>query len=226
MLKNIFSYVTHKLTHLLVSFIGPYYLEALFNIIIKRKNNKQILPISLKEKHIKNARLVIDRYEQLYLLPKNVVCAEIGVEYGIYSQKILDIVKPKKLYLIEINKTHCLKLQNKFAKSIKDGVVEIINKDSNEAYNLFNDNLFDFIYIDGSHTYEDCKSDLENFYKKVKVDGLIILNDYIIYSWMGSQFYGVMQATNEFCHRYNYEIIYYTLNTNDYKDVILRKIKD
>ena len=36
------------------------------------------------------------------VLPKNSICAEIGVQDGINVERILNISKPKKLYLIDL----------------------------------------------------------------------------------------------------------------------------
>jgi cephalosporin hydroxylase len=49
------------------------------------------------------------------------------------------------------------------------------------SYNVvdeFEDNSFDFIYIDASHTYEDTKKDIELYLPKVKKGGIIGGHDY------------------------------------------------
>ena len=47
--------------------------------------------------------------------------------------------------------------------------------------NFFNKNTiqFDFIYIDGSHTLEDIKNDLENSHKFIMKNGIIWCDDYL-----------------------------------------------
>ena len=37
----------------------------------------------------------------LEMMPKNSVCAEIGVNQGQFSKEILEVVQPKKLHLID-----------------------------------------------------------------------------------------------------------------------------
>ncbi len=52
---------------------------------------------------------------------------------------------------------------------------------------------FDFVYLDGCHTYENVRNELTRFYPLIKNDG-----------WIGGHdidFYGVMQAVGEFCHK-------------------------
>ena len=55
----------------------------------------------IKEKHVENVKVVIDRVELLKRLPKNAIVAEIGVGDGELSEKISSIVRPKVLYLID-----------------------------------------------------------------------------------------------------------------------------
>ncbi len=189
-------------------------------------SNPLTLPLELNKKHIQHAQLVVNRTEQLHLLPKNSTVVEIGVQFGHYSKKILEIVTPSNRYLVEINKKYCKNLRKKFKKYIQEGIVEIINESSFTAHERFPEKYFDFIYIDGNHSYTAASKDIKNFYKKIKDGGFMVLNDYILYDYIRPHLnpYGVMQAVNEFCINNNWEIIYYTLNTNDFKDVILREI--
>ena len=63
----------------------------------------------------------------------------------------------------------------------KDFVLEIENES------------LDFVYIDGDHTYEGCKSDIELWLPKVKKGGYIGGHDYL-----AQCFLGVVTAVNEF----------------------------
>ena len=49
---------------------------------------------------------------------------------------------------------------------------------ANAVITSFPDNYFDFVYIDGDHSYEGSKSDLKNYYPKVKRGGVISGHDY------------------------------------------------
>ena len=48
---------------------------------------------------------------------------------------------------------------------------------SSEASEIIKDNFFDFIFIDGDHTYEIVKQDILNFSKKLKSDGILCGHD-------------------------------------------------
>ena len=150
------------------------------------------------------------RTELLDLLPKNSVGAEIGVHKGDFSARILDIVNPKKLYLIDpwlcfdedtydnswYGKTTAQKeLDNRY-ESVKNKFstnnnVSILRKLSYNAANDIPDNSLDFVYIDGDHTFKGVCADFDAFYPKVKKGGYICGDDYTNKSWWGS---GVIDA--------------------------------
>ncbi|GFE71053.1 hypothetical protein CFPU101_36630 [Chroococcus sp. FPU101] len=151
-------------------------------------------------------------------MQKKAICAEIGVYKGEYSQKILQITQPLKLHLIDpwqyqedkMYQKACYgqlsggqllleqkyeNVVNQFAKEINLGQVVIHREYSNEIYSQFEDNYFDWIYIDGNHLYEFVKQDLELYYDKVKKGGFITGDDYGKGGWWQG---GVTKAVNEF----------------------------
>ena len=54
--------------------------------------------VSLSRDHVARARLVASREELLEFMPRGGVVAEVGVADGNFSQRILDIVKPRTLH--------------------------------------------------------------------------------------------------------------------------------
>lgn len=63
---------------------------------------------------------------------------------------------------------------------------------SNKVINKFDDDYFDFIYIDASHRYEDVKRDIQTFLPKLKKNGIMAGHDYHEEKWPG-----VTNAVNE-----------------------------
>lgn len=55
--------------------------------------------------------------------------------------------------------------------------VEPVKSLSSEAVKMFEDNFFDFIFIDGDHKYEACLEDITMWYQKLKPDGIISGHD-------------------------------------------------
>ena len=51
--------------------------------------------------------------------------------------------------------------------------------DSSEELSKFDNNYFDWVYIDANHLYEHVIKDLNIANQKIKKNGLIVCNDYI-----------------------------------------------
>lgn len=167
-------------------------------------------------------RIIGKEHPRSFLLrkmPKGSVCAEIGCWKGKFSNEILAQVRPKKLYLIDpyryvasyedswyggdkISQDELDKIfqsvQTKFSEPIQKGQIEMIRKNSLEAHAQFQDEYFDWVYIDGDHTYEFVKKDLENFFPKTKVGGFICGDDYATPGWWED---GVTKAVDEFVQK-------------------------
>lgn len=71
--------------------------------------------------------------------------------------------------------------------------VQKMKMSGNEAIEHIEDESLDLVYIDGLHTYEGCKNDIEKWLPKIKPGGYIAGHDY------GSKhFPGVKEAVDEF----------------------------
>jgi hypothetical protein len=66
---------------------------------------------------------------------------------------------------------------------------------SEEASRKFKDNSLKFVFLDGSHEYEDVKKDIQNWLPKIKIGGVLAGHDY--YVSQTDWFPGVKQAVNE-----------------------------
>jgi len=62
--------------------------------------------------------------------------------------------------------------------------IKTLRLTSDDAADVLKDELFDFIYIDGIHTYEQVKIDIENYLPLVKPGGIIGGHDYVG-PWVG-----------------------------------------
>jgi hypothetical protein len=177
-----------------------------------------------------------ENIRRLFLLdrmPKNGICCEIGVWRGEFSEYILRETKPKELHLIdpwEYYEDYSRKKGNKDGQEgmeysyditlyrFKDKPeVQIHRGPSSEVLPFFDNEYFDWVYIDGNHDYDYVKKDLELAYDKVKVGGYITGDDY----WSDGKYkQPLKQAVDEFIDKYNVEILH--LGTNH--QYILRKL--
>jgi hypothetical protein len=179
--------------------------------------------------------LNINRKELISLLPTNKVCAEIGVATGKFSFHILKSNRPKKLYLIDswenfdlgyndsnmvLNDEHEQRYLMVREKIKKFNNVEIIRKRSCDAFEIFPDNYFDWIYIDGDHSFSGCYNDLKLAALKVKSEGFICGHDYLADGFFREGF-GVNEAVNLFVKEKKLELL--LTNEKDYKSYIIGK---
>jgi predicted O-methyltransferase YrrM len=56
--------------------------------------------------------------------------------------------------------------------------IQTLTMTSDAAADILNEDMFDFIYLDGLHTYEGVKTDIINYLPKVKQGGVIGGHDY------------------------------------------------
>ena len=131
------------------------------------------------------------------------VGAEIGVSGGNYSYKILAESQLSHLFSVDLWKVgsaeysqlQYLKACNKLAEFRTR--VSLIRQPSPEAASIFNNNYFDFIYIDAGHTYKAVTNDIAAWWPKLKPGGIFAGHDY----WLGKpkgNNNGVQEAVVEF----------------------------
>lgn len=152
---------------------------------------------------------------------------ELGVQKGEFSKRLLSTWTGKKLFLIDcwekqnnyddianVSSQEQIQNYNTTVKNVSEFSkrTKIIKKFSADAANDFEDNFFDFIYLDGDHSYEGVKKDLEIWYPKLKNGGLFCGHDFIdgkVQNTETGQYlgdFGVKSAVLEFARNYGYEV--------------------
>jgi hypothetical protein len=188
-------------------------------------------PAKLRSRHIKHLRVVTTRIKLLALLPSNGIAAEAGVDEGNYSENILTLNRPKRLHLIDswsserFGEDKFNKIQSRFRAEVESGQVVINRGVSYDELGKFPDAYLDWVYLDTSHAYEDTAKELEVSRLKVKADGLIAGHDYTTGNIRRGLRYGVIQAVNEFCLKYDWEMIYLTHEPSRYLSYVIRRMK-
>ncbi len=155
-------------------------------------------------------------------MPQRGAVAEIGVDLGDFSEKILAITRPRELHLIDPwtiesgeyrqrsteaanpapesprgldSVARYALVRDRFASDITGGTVVLHRADSVAAAEEFADGHFDWVYIDGNHSYEFVRQDLELYYSKLKPGGFMVCDDY---HHAGFWEDGVTRAADEF----------------------------
>jgi hypothetical protein len=120
-------------------------------------------------------------------LVENSVGAEIGTWLGKNAHRIVALLKPKDLYLVDTWKTDdnsdgypCGDVEKKIVedKFANNESVHIIQAKSEDACGMFGDNSLDWVYIDANHTKIEVMKDIAYWLPKVKNGGIIGGHDY------------------------------------------------
>lgn len=172
----------------------------------------------------------------LPLLPKGGIGAEIGVLKGEFSTLLLRACAPARLHLIDpwleqtgdykfdISNTPQVQQDSLyhhvsmvFAGEIASQRVVLHREYSDQAADRFPANYFDWIYVDGNHTYEAVQSDLRKFAPKMKDTGFILGDDFINSSFYTKMKFGVVEAVQDFVRSEGYEFV---LLTQDWRYIL------
>jgi hypothetical protein len=170
-----------------------------------------------------------DRIDLLRAMPQGGVVAEVGVFKGNFSQRILEIVQPQWLHLIDPwvhqdiplwqgrgNEDHLdflREVQRRFQPEVYNRRVIIHQGFSLDVLALFPDHYFDWVYLDGDHCFETVRAELTLCDRKVKPDGLILGHDFIkpeLYPPSHHARLGVVPAVRDFCSNSDWELVFQT----------------
>lgn len=159
------------------------------------------------------------------LVPKGHSICEIGVFRGAFSQQIRDTLKPKRLILIDPfdgrmisgdadgNNVEAADLPLIYVKMVDgllgDPAVMILRGRSEEMLPRLRGDSLDCVYIDGDHSYEGVKQDLEMAWRIVRPGGYLCGHDYETNLEKTNNVYdfGVKRAVDEFCEAKGVKIL-------------------
>ena len=142
------------------------------------------------------------------MLPKHTVGAEIGVWTGKFTKQVLDIVRPEQFHLVDPyifmpqypnrwyggSRAKSQAAMDKIFEDVKRrfgplSCIHIHRVKAANAASRFTDAFFDWVYIDGDHSYKEVKKDIKNYLPLVKPGGLLCGDDW--------QLPSVQRAVNE-----------------------------
>lgn len=164
----------------------------------------------------------------------SIVAAQVGVERGLNATEMLQSMNFDKLYLIDDYAPYTDYLGGFCPQEIQDQVyqwmfknlspyldkVVFITKSSMLASTLFQDEFFDFIYIDGNHNYDNVKQDMSLWYPKVKKGGILSGHDFDPRNVTRQD---VAEAVKDFCKENKLEYKVFPYEQINYSDWVIVK---
>lgn len=152
-----------------------------------------------------------------HCIEDGMVVAEIGVFEGDLSAFIYSAASLEKFYMVDLfegivgsgnqdgNNFKEVNMEAVYSHLIDKystcSNVAIVKGMSSAFFSDLPDSFLDLVYIDGDHSYDGCKADLENAFVKVKNGGFILGHDYSSNPLKSQTVYefGVRKAVNDFC---------------------------
>ena len=156
------------------------------------------------------------RNELVTNLPKQARVAEVGTYRGGFARHILDACDPAELHLIDLD----VSLLDPAVAA--DRRVSIHQGMSDEMLAQFPDDHFDWIYIDGDHSYDGASRDARIAATKVKPGGTLVFNDFAHADpYLGA--YGVHRSVVEFAVTRGWPFVWWAYEPNALYNVALQR---
>jgi hypothetical protein len=201
-------------------------------------------PLALRQEHVEGARLFAERRDMVRGLGLSTggVIAEVGVALGDFSEFLIQTLAPRRFVAIDIwtmhewpehwgqpsgmlfhGKTHRAFYEDRFQSRGDQVVIEAGL--SYDALERFPDACFDLVYVDAGHDYDNVRKDALVSARKLKPDGTLIFNDYIMYDHLQHVQYGVVQAVNQLVVDGDWRVVGFALNQNMFCDIAIRRLR-
>jgi disulfide oxidoreductase YuzD len=171
---------------------------------------------ALAPRHLAGARLFANREALIASLPlaPGGTIAEIGVAHGEFSEFLLAQLAPETLIAFDFFNMHEAGfIWGKDTRQLLHGMNhlefythrfrsrgdQVVTEPGVSYLTLakYPDRTFDMIYVDAGHDYPSVKRDADLALDKVKSDGFLVFNDYIMYDHLVGEPYGVVQVVNQ-----------------------------
>lgn len=199
-------------------------------IAVRARQVSDIPRYKLMPQHCEGAQLVASRAELISRMPVGAVVAELGADQGDFSDQILDLTEPKRFVIVDAWHTErygdnkALDVARRFHKEITVGQIEIVRSLSVDAAKSFENEYFDWIYIDTDHSYQTTLAELYAYERTIKRNGYICGHDYVMGNWVNGYKYGVVEAVAEFCVQRNWKISYLTADFTENNSFCITRI--
>jgi hypothetical protein len=117
--------------------------------------------------------------------------------------------------------SHRKHYERRFAAEIAASILRLYEGDSSLEMDKQPDSTYDVIYVDGDHSYEGVMRDAEVSARKLKSDGILIFNDYIMFDHVLRVHYGIVPVVREFCVNRGWQVLFFALQKSLFCDIAL-----
>lgn len=196
----------------------------------------------LSAKHVSGAKLYANRFDLVadLQIKESPLIAEIGVALGTFSKFMIERFKPKQFHAFDLFQIHQdATLWGKPTSEVLDGLTHLefyqramLNSPSlvvthaglsGNTLQKIPDSFFDLIYVDAAHAYDEVKEDAKLSSRKLKHDGIIIFNDYIMYDPFVKAEYGIVPVVNEMVVNQGWKVIGFALQKDMFCDIAIQR---
>lgn len=172
--------------------------------------------VALPGELIAECRFVASRNALVEQLPHRARVAEVGTYRGAFARHMLDACDPVELHLIDID----FSLLDPDVAA--DKRVTLHKGFSHDVLGGFADGYFDWVYIDGDHSYAGASRDAAVAAKKVRRGGYLVFNDFAHADpYLGA--YGVHRAVTDFATAQRWKFVWWAYEPHGLYDVALQK---
>jgi hypothetical protein len=175
------------------------------------KNDFKIPP-PLNPHVVKNVKAYADRIDYLYDQQPINSYLEIGVLAGDYTDMVINTLRPNEIVLVDPfneidwnqannprfdSDTHYNFIIKKYGKNKNINIIKEYF-DPVESELSKSTKQYDYIYLDAKHSYDFMAGAIKFAVEHLSPNGIIGINDYVIFDPFTDQYYGVVQAVNQF----------------------------
>lgn len=161
-----------------------------------------------------NIREPIVKASNLYAGRNDLIIAEVGVDKGDHAEVIFNLLKPERLILIDPwygNDKLYEYVKNRFKNYENVYIFRNTSREFIKRHAWLDE--FDLVYLDGDHTYDAIKYDLESWYDYITIGGILAGHDYNKERYNETRIKcGVKPAVDEFVNKNNLEL---NISNND-----------
>jgi predicted O-methyltransferase YrrM len=197
--------------------------------------------LSLSTDSLLECRVYGKQEDALERIKKNGDYLELGTLRGDYASKMLNVLDPQQLFLLDIFDNSTNLDDDSFFEG-KDQLEYVTNRFKNyscitilkhdidliASNKTIKDKKFDYVYLDIANSYGSFKSQFYTALSFLKPDGILGVNDYTRNNYDPNsknkvEVFGVIQVVNEFLNlNTDWHMVGLTINSSGYNDVMIQ----